>query len=281
MQDIVVIITLVTLAFVGVALIGRKNSKNRTRLLEEIDSIEEPAIGESNEFSTLLSKELSQQQQDNEHFEIDADPQITLTDKITSSIQAEQPLINITIEDDIDDFSPDKLKSIEPDSIKNEALAPAKENTLDAEWEMVIAFTVMAREGEILSGRSIKATLDSLDLHFGEMQIYHRSLPGLNKQTLFSVANILAPGTLKPESFATMKTPGLLIFSHLPGPINGLAVFDELLDTAQKMTDKLDGVLSDESRDPISKTSIEAMRSRILDFNLRIQVNESNAHNDY
>ena len=67
-----------------------------------------------------------------------------------------------------------------------------------------------------------------------------------------------------------MKTPGLLIFARLPGPVNGLALFDDLLDAAQKMTDKLDGTLCDESRQALSQSSIESMRSRILNSQFTI-----------
>ena len=282
MQDIIVVIILIVLAFIGVVLVGRKSSQRRAKLLDEIDSIE-PKQENNDAFSSLFSQELQQQQRDNEHFEIDADPQITLSENSLASAQENEPSINITLDDDDvnvqEETTPIVTVISEPEELINDVSPPINTNEIEA--EMVIAFTVMSRDNTLFSGRSIKIALESLDLHFGDMQLYHRTLPGLGKQTLFSVANVLEPGTLNPESCATMNTPGLLIFSRLPRVTNGLSLFDELLDTAKKMTDKLGGVLSDESRQPISQSSIEAMRGRILTFNLQIQAEQTNHHNEY
>ena len=43
----------------------------------------------------------------------------------------------------------------------------------------------------------------------------------------FSVANIIEPGTFNPQDDATMNTPGVLMFAKLPGPVNGLTLFDD------------------------------------------------------
>jgi cell division protein ZipA len=292
--DIAILIILVIVAFAGVAWYANRSSKQRRALLDDIDNIE-PEMGESSQFGTLFEQELNQQTIDSERFDIDAEPTITLSDDaashlspITESKHVKAPAVEAVSQADKPMPSAHKLDVVE-DSVEIDL--PEQTHTQHADkpqhakvvkdWDMVIAFTVMAREGTMFSGRSIKMVLESLDLHFGDMQIYHRQVPGLRSQTLFSVANILDPGTLKPDSFATMKTPGLLLFSRLPGPVNGLTVFDDLLDCAQKMTDKLDGVLSDESRQAVSQSTIEAMRSKILSLNLQLQAENSHYNNDY
>ncbi|NOQ94392.1 MAG: cell division protein ZipA [Methylophaga sp.] len=282
MLDIAVIIILVIVAFAGVAWYGNRSSQQRTKLLEEIDDIE-PELGDSDKFGALFDQELQHQSIENDHFEIDAEPKITLSESVKSiaTAPAKETQINITLDDDLDDAeqaieqqAAEPQEDIELDDVPEE---PAVING----WDMVISFTVMARDDQLFSGKSIKSTLESLDLHFGDLQIFHRTLPGLRKQTLFSVANILDPGTLNPDGFATMRTPGLLVFARLPGPVNGLTLFDDLLDVAQKMTDKLDGTLCDESREVLSQSAIEDMRNRILNLNLQLQAEQSNYNNDY
>jgi len=301
--DIAVIVILLVAAFAAVAWYANKSSKQRTKILEEINNIE-PEIADSEQFSSVFQQELEQQTRDNEHFEIDSEPKITFSEQIQSEIKAqptataqpdveaetpaqEKPSqnINITVDDDFDDtiLSSDDVTTehiIAPEQATDDVAASQIQTELINDWDMMIAFTVMAREGSPFSGKSVKATLESLDLHFGDLQIFHRSMPGLRKQTLFSVANILDPGTLLPDSFATMHTPGLLVFARLPGPVNGLSLFDDLLDVAEKMTDKLDGSLCDESRQPLTQSAIEAMRSRILTLNLQLQTEQSNYRND-
>lgn len=283
MLDITVIIILIVTAFVGVAWYANKSSKQRSKLLDEIDNIEAKA-SDDGQFGSVFQQELDQQSQDNDHFEIDSEPRIILSDSAQAALapQNNEHQINITVDDAIDEDILDieeAVNSADDEVVANSDESPTQSGIIN-DWDMVISFTVMARDGNFFSGKSIKSTLESLDMHFGDLQIFHRSLGGLQSQTLFSVANILDPGTLNPDSFATMKTPGLLIFARLPGPVNGLALFDDLLDAAQKMTDKLDGTLCDESRDPLNQSAIEAMRSRILNLNLQLQAEQSNYNND-
>ncbi len=297
MLDLLIIIILLVAAFVGAAWYANRSSKQRRALLDDINNIE-PEMADNNQFGELFEKEMNQQTVDNERFEIDAEPTVSLSRQFATKAPEPQKTSDNSIEPVVEAaIKIDELidEAYEPENIADDTVelsqtaeshVPIQEqlptdNQVVNEWDMVIAFTVMAREGALFSGKSIKKVLESLDLHFGDLQVYHRQVPGLRTQSLFSVANILDPGTLNPDSFAMMKTPGLLIFSRLPGPVNGLTLFDDLLDTAEKMADKLDGVLSDESRQPVSQATVEAMRSRILNLNLQLQAENNHYKNDY
>ena len=163
---------------------------------------------------------------------------------------------------------------VEPES----ELAPVAAE-IEPDWDLVIALTLMAPADRLFTGRAVKNALDNQDLHFGEMQIYHRYSVGSRKNSLFSVANILDPGTFLPAELISMKTPGVLLFAKLPGPINGLAVLDAMLDCANQMAEQLDGVVCDETRQPLTDASLENMRSRIFELNLKLQ-NNSRPYDD-
>ncbi|WP_339778624.1 cell division protein ZipA C-terminal FtsZ-binding domain-containing protein [uncultured Methylophaga sp.] len=157
------------------------------------------------------------------------------------------------------------------DSEMDDEFADADEEDDTPDWEMVVALTIMAPESQMFTGRAIKSALEQQEMHFGDMQIYHRYTVNNRRQTLFSVANILDPGTLLPDQLISMKTPGLLMFARLPGPVNGLTVFDSMLDTAQQLTAYLGGILCDEKREPITDKHLEATRNRIFELNLSLQ----------
>lgn len=127
----------------------------------------------------------------------------------------------------------------------------------------VIAFTVMAQQDRTFSGRMLRSVFNEFDLHFGDMRLFHRYDEA--KQTVFSVANILAPGTLIPEEMVSMKTPGVLLFARLPDTEQRSAVFNALLQCAQGVSFALHGVLCDQQRKPLSDADIDALRLKYND----------------
>ena len=60
----------------------------------------------------------------------------------------------------------------------------------------------------------------------------------------------------------------LNIFMRVPNPITGLLAFDAMLDAADKITKQLQGRLCDEKRQTLTQSTLESMRSQILNFNL-------------
>ncbi|MDO7667043.1 MAG: cell division protein ZipA [Pseudomonadota bacterium] len=303
MFEIVIFILVLLAAFIGVAWYARRSSQQRAMDLD-LDHLE-PEINLDNDFNDYFEHELQQQSIG----DIDSEPSVSLStaaEKIESELEpiinleektAEpqvstkkvQSTIDFVIDDDIEPIdetmaspadqqavkssSPrDNVERIRPTAVEAKPKSPRKDSD-----DLVIALTIMAPENERFAGRAVKAALESSNLHFGDLQVYHRFTGGARRQSIFSVANILDPGTLLPDKFISLTTPGLLIFARLPGPVNGLAMFDDLLETAQSLTEKLGGTLSDDTREPISESRLEAMRSRIFNLNFAIH----NENHDY
>lgn len=306
MFEIVIFILVLLAAFVGVAWYARHSSQKRAMDLD-LDHLE-PEINLDNDFNDYFERELQQQSIG----DIDSEPSVSLSSAAEKIVSEHKPIINpeektaepqtpqastkkaqstidFVIDDDIEtdeemvatQADQQELKSstptdnfdhAEPIITETKPKAPRKDSD-----DLVIALTIMAPENERFAGRAVKAALESSNLHFGDLQIYHRFTAGARKQSIFSVANILDPGTLLPDKFISLTTPGLLIFARLPGPVNGLAMFDDLLETAQSLTEKLGGTLSDDTREPISESRLEAMRSRIFNLNFAIH----NENHDY
>ena len=307
MFEIVILILVLAAAFIGVAWYARRSSQKRAMDLD-LDHLE-PEINLDNDFNDYFERELQQQSIG----DIDSEPSVSLStaaEKIVSEQQ--QPVINLdndvaeprqtqastqkvqstidfVVDDDIEPIedtmaslaNQQALKSTAPrddfERIQSTAAETKPKPPRKDSDDLVIALTIMAPENERFSGRAVKAALESSNLHFGDLQIYHRFTAGARRQSIFSVANILDPGTLLPDKFISLTTPGLLIFARLPGPVNGLAMFDDLLETAQSLTEKLGGTLSDDTREPISESRLEAMRSRIFHLNFAIH----NENHDY
>lgn len=256
LEIIIITVTLIAI-FAGVTWYSILQSKHKHRAYIEQATIEveERRIAAGQEFDTLFKQEMTEQQLDNYQSAVDDEPSISLSTTTTQT-----PLVNV-VEDTLD------MTPIldEP----QEEIQPQVDIIND--WDMMIAFSILARDGASFSGLDIKIVLENVGFYHGEMDIFHRLSADSSKQSLFSVANLTEPGTLKPDEFASMTTPGLLMFAKLPSPIDDLTLFEEMFKTATSMTDMLGGVLCDELQQTITQDTIESMRARILKMNLMIQ----------
>ena len=105
-------------------------------------------------------------------------------------------------------------------------------------------------------------------LRFGAMGIFHRHLGEDGEgPVLFSMANMVKPGTFDLHTFEDFSTIGLSFFLALP-TVNGehLQAFETMLSTAQNLAEKLSGELKDEQRSVLTRQTIEHYRERIRDF---------------
>ncbi len=138
------------------------------------------------------------------------------------------------------------------------------------ETSEVVVINVMAREGFDFAGDDLMQVLISNGLRFGEMNIFHKRLGNDSKSVLvFSVANILNPGTFDLNNMDSFRTLGISLFLALPTAINNGDAFEQMLAVAQQVSSFLDGELKDDHRNVMTAQTIEHYRQRISDFELR------------
>jgi len=130
----------------------------------------------------------------------------------------------------------------------------------------IVQINVMRKSGPF-SLAEIQRAAKEVDLHYGEMGIYHRETAA--KHTLFSMASMVEPGTFPQGKKADFATPGLTLFAQIPGPRDGIAVFSDMLMTAERMATMLDAVLYDDTRSKLTRQSIDHTRDSIAEH-LRI-----------
>ena len=137
--------------------------------------------------------------------------------------------------------------------------------------ELIIVLNVMAEPGRPFPGTEVRSALESVDMRYGDMQVFHHHGVGdmRTEQPVFSVANLLKPGTFDMESLEEFATPGLVMFMRLPGPLDPRVAFELMLNTGQRVAESLHGELRDETRSVLSAQTIAHVRERIAEFNRR------------
>ena len=147
------------------------------------------------------------------------------------------------------------------------SVAPAA-STLGArpgsDYDKIVSLYLVARAGQALAGPDLVVAAEKAGLVYGHMNIFHRLVdnhPELGP--IFSVANLVKPGSFDLRAIRELQTPGLNFFITLPGPISALDAWDTLLPTAQRMAELLDAVLLDSERNALGRQRIANIRDEM------------------
>lgn len=181
------------------------------------------------------------------------------------------------------DNSIDELMSMqnseanEPSEFTSEMNSPIEKTTTlsskkkERTSEMIIALYVVARREVGFSGTHLLTVLEDLGLKYGEMNIFHHYGVGDFKvqEAVFSVANMVEPGTFNPQYMSDFRTSGLAFFMRLPGPFGGRVAYELMLNSAQRLAESLNGSLENEGHIPLDEKKINLLRDRIANFEQR------------
>lgn len=122
----------------------------------------------------------------------------------------------------------------------------------------------IAAGAQRFTGEQLFAALLSEGLQHGKYDVFHRLADG--DASVFSIASMVEPGTFDPANMQDETYPGITMFAQLPGPIDGLLAFNELLSAARRLQEKLGGVLQDDRGVPLTIHRIERLRQDVRDF---------------
>lgn len=132
------------------------------------------------------------------------------------------------------------------------------------EFDKIVTLYLAARAGQVLHGSDIVVAAERAGLVYGHMGVFHRLVDGHPERgPVFSVANIMKPGSFDMAAIHELQTPAIAFFLTLPAPIAALDAWDTMLPTAQRMAELLDGVVLDEQRNAIGRQRIAHIRDEL------------------
>ena len=134
----------------------------------------------------------------------------------------------------------------------------------DASFDRIVTLYLAARAGEVLQGPDIVVACEKAGLSYGHMGIFHRLDDNHPERgPIFSLANLVRPGSFDMARLGEIRTPGVSLFMTLPGPLNALDAWETLLPAAQRMAELLDAVLLDEERNALGRQRIAHLREEM------------------
>ncbi len=137
--------------------------------------------------------------------------------------------------------------------------------------QMVVQIALVKKEGDF-QGTDIQAAMEDANLQPGAMNIYHRHDSRYPDRVLFSVANMVNPGHFPLQAMDDFTTPGLLLFTQLPGVRDGMEIYTDMLYAANQLAGILGGVLQDETHSALSKQTIQHTRDVIMEHRRKLRL---------
>ena len=137
----------------------------------------------------------------------------------------------------------------------------------DQDFDKIVSLYVAARAGQTLRGEDIVVAAEKTGLTFGHMNVFHRLVENHPERgPIFSMANIMQPGSFDMATIRELETPAIAFFLTLPAPITALEAWEKLLPNVERMAELLNGVVLDDSRNTLGRQRIQHIREELRGY---------------
>ncbi len=142
-----------------------------------------------------------------------------------------------------------------------------KQTAAKQDSEQLIVLSVMATAGEPFKGPALIKAFDNTALQHSDVKIYQR----LNEKAepVYGIASAVKPGIFDLNNIEQFTTPGLSLFLQLPGPVDGVTAFDDMLTTAERLAVELGGEIQDQNHSMLSRQMAAHLRDGIINASLQ------------
>jgi cell division protein ZipA len=134
----------------------------------------------------------------------------------------------------------------------------------------VFSLYIVAERREPIAGVELLNAAVKIGLDFGDHGIFHRVHPE-SGESIFSMANLTAPGSFDPTAWNLFETRGVSLFMPLPGPLGAMNGWDTMLASAERLSSLLSARIVNARREPMSRQQVAQIREQMRQFDRRRQ----------
>lgn len=188
-------------------------------------------------------------------------PEVDTEEVFMSSCEtsvSEQPFIEAGVDSGTDNFNHEGYLTDSDEMIE------MKERAKKSIPTDVLVMHVTGINGNSLNGCALLKSILSAGFQHGDMEIFHRHVdPAGNGAILYSLANMIKPGYLDPDTMSDMVTPGVSLFMMVPSFGDDQQNFKMMLQSAQRIADDIKGIVLDDEYHMITPQKIDDYKERI------------------
>ncbi len=159
--------------------------------------------------------------------------------------------------------------------LTSDQIAPAGE-------QLFVPITIIARHGRKFTGENIKFAMEESNFYLDRSGVYYLDVKDQQgfQQKLLGLANIVEPGTFDEEKLGTFDSPGLILYLHLPAPIEAREAFLILINKGRDLAAKLSGDMCDDTRSILTNQTISHLKEKVEAYRFKQKMTQiKNNHN--
>lgn len=185
----------------------------------------------------------------------------------------EDPRFDPEPDDDLDQEMPKEQMSI---SFLSREAPKEKPEEIDPDLPTKIIQLNVVPHDELFYGDDIQSVAHEVGLEPGDMNVFHHFGDDPEKmQPVYSMASMVEPGTFPLDDMDGFSTPGVTLFTQLPGSKDGISIFSDMLHAAEQLANLLNGELRDNTHSALTKQTIGHMREDIQEYHRQLQLARS------
>jgi len=124
----------------------------------------------------------------------------------------------------------------------------------------VVALYLVAQKDTDLKGEQVLSATFATHLEYGEMNVFHRK--DAKGKTIFSLVNMMEPGTFDFDRMHEMTTRGISLFTQLSLCDDPVQALDDMLICAHSLASMLSIQLCDQHRQLLNEAFTKALREK-------------------
>ncbi len=154
----------------------------------------------------------------------------------------------------------------QPASSDPEPDEPLSVDTDEETQQKVITIRLLATGKTGFPAEETIIQMRKAGLRHGQYGIFHRHPEQDETKCMYSIASLAEPGSFNLSRMKVETYPGISLFLVMPGAVNALDAFDDMIETGKTMAKNLNGELVDEQGSTLSIQRERFLREEVIRF---------------